>query len=223
LNLDYWVAMYTARGLTSLLCRIDDRSLKQVPLQGPLIVVCNHVNALELPVVFPRLHPRLITGFAKSETWDNPILGPLFNIWDVIPIQRGQPDITALRHGLRVLDQGKILAITPEGTRSGNGRMQQGHPGIVTLGLHSGAPILPLVYYGGESFYRNIRRLRRTDFRVRVGQPFRIASPRGRINAEMRRKITDEIMFQMAILLPPEYRGVYSDLSAASSEFLLLD
>jgi 1-acyl-sn-glycerol-3-phosphate acyltransferase len=214
--------MLTLRGLTRLLCRIDDKSLQQVPQQGPLIIVCNHINALEVPVVFPRLHPRPVTGFAKSETWDNPILGPLFNIWDVIPIRRGQPDITALRQGLKVLEDGKILAITPEGTRSGDGRLQQGHPGVVMLALHSGAPILPLVYYGNEAFNRNLRRLRRTDFRIRVGKLFHIETPK-KVTTEMRRQITDEIMYQIALLLPPQYRGVYSDLNAASSEYLRLN
>ncbi len=213
--------MLTARGLTRLLCRIDDRSLHDIPQKGPLILVCNHINAIELPVVFPRLHPRTVTGFAKSETWDNPILGPLFNIWDVIPIQRGQPDIKALRQGLKVLEGGDILAITPEGTRSGDGRLQQGHPGVVTLALHSGASLLPLVYYGGESFQRNVRRLRRTDFRIRVGKPFQVET-QGKVTTEVRRQITDEIMFQMALLLPPQNRGFYSDMSARSSDFLRL-
>jgi len=222
LKLDYWATMLTARSLTRLLCRIDDHSLKQVPQQGPLIIVCNHINALEVPIVFPRLQPRPVTGFAKSETWDNPILGPLFDIWDVIPIRRGQPDITALRQGLKVLEDGKILAITPEGTRSGDGRLQQGHPGVVMLALHSGAPILPLVYYGNEDFHHNLRHLRRTDFRIRVGKPFQIEIPK-KVTTEMRRKITDEIMYQMAVLLPPQYRGVYSDMSAVSSEYLRLN
>lgn len=214
--------MLTARGLTRLLCRIDDQSLRTIPDSGPLILVCNHINAIEVPVVFPRLHPRPVTGFAKSETWDNPILGPLFNIWEVIPIQRGQPDITALRKGLRVLESGKILAITPEGTRSGDGRLQRGHPGVVMLALHSGAPILPLVYSGNEIFFNNVRRLRRTDFRIRVGKSFRIEVP-SRVTAEIRYKITDEIMFQLAMLLPPQNRGYYSDLNAASSNYLRLN
>ena len=220
MKLEQWAVMYTARCLTSLLCKIDDRSLNLVPLQGPLILVCNHINSLEVPVVITRLHPRPVTAFAKSETWDNPILGPLFSMWDAIPIQRGEPDITALRNGMRALEKGKIVAITPEGTRSGNGHLQKGHPGVVTLGLHSGAPILPMVYYGGEAFTHNVRRLRRTDFRIRVGQQFQLVAHGGRVTTDVRRKIIDEIMFQLAMLLPSQYRGVYNDLSAASAEFL---
>lgn len=222
MKLEYWAAMLTARGLTRLLCRIDGESINSIPQQGPLILVCNHINAIELGVVFPRLHPRSVTGFAKSETWDNPILGPIFNIWEIIPIQRGQADLTALRQGLKVLETGNILVITPEGTRSGDGRLKQGHPGVAMLALHSGAPIMPMVYYGNESFYRNVRRLRRTDISIRVGKSFRVETPGG-ASTEVRRQITDEIMYQMAMLLPPQNRGFYSDLSRASSEYLRLN
>jgi 1-acyl-sn-glycerol-3-phosphate acyltransferase len=222
LKIEYWVAMLTARGLTRLLCRIEDQSLKFIPEKGPLILVCNHINAIEVPVVFPRLHPRSVTGFAKSETWDNPILGPIFDLWDVIPIHRGQADTTAMKQGLKMLAEGRILVITPEGTRSGDGRLQQGHPGVATLALRSGAPILPMVYYGNEAFYQNMRRLRRTDFRIRVGAQFRVEF-QGIITNDIRRQITDEIMYQLALLLPPINRGYYSDLSAASNQFLRLN
>ena len=134
--------MLTARGLTRLLCRIDGESLNSIPQQGPLILVCNHINAIEVGVVFPRLHPRPVTGFAKSETWDNPILGPIFNIWETIPIHRGQPDITALRQGLKVLEDGKILAITPEGTRSGDGTSWCGDAGTALRGTHHADGVL---------------------------------------------------------------------------------
>jgi 1-acyl-sn-glycerol-3-phosphate acyltransferase len=214
--------MLTARGLTRLLCRIDDRHLNSIPMQGPLILVCNHINAIEVPVVFPRLHPRSVTGFAKSETWDNRILGPIFDLWDVIPIHRGQADIAALKQGLKMLAEGRILVIAPEGTRSGDGRLQQGHPGVVTLALRSGAPVLPMVYYGNEDFFQNMRQLRRTDFRIRVGTQFRVEA-QGKITTSIRRQITDEIMYQMALLLPPQHRGYYSDLSAASNQYLRMN
>jgi 1-acyl-sn-glycerol-3-phosphate acyltransferase len=222
LRLEYWVVMLTARGLTRLLCRIDDRPLNSIPMQGPLILVCNHINAIEVPVVFPRLHPRNVTGFAKSETWDNPILGPIFNLWEVIPVHRGQADIAALKQGLKMLAEGRILVIAPEGTRSGDGRLQQGYPGVATLALRSGAPVLPMVYYGNESFFQNMRLLRRTDFSIRVGTQFRVEA-QGKITTSIRRQITDEIMYRMAMLLPPQNRGFYSNLDLATSEFLRLN
>jgi 1-acyl-sn-glycerol-3-phosphate acyltransferase len=161
-----------------------------------------------------------LTGFAKSETWDSPFLGPLFNLGGAIPVRRGEADMSALRGGLAALEKGYILVITPEGTRSGDGRLAQGHPGVVTLATRSGAPLQPVVYYGGERLYTNLRRLRRTDFHIRVGKPFRVETRGARLTSALRRQITDEIMYQLAALLPPGYRGVYADMHAATSEYL---
>lgn len=91
------------------------------------------------------------------------------------------------------------------------------------IALHSGAPILPLVYYGGERFNENIRRLRRTDFHIVVGQPFHIDINGAKVTRQIRQQITDEMMYQLAALLPPAYRGVYADLDAATTAYLRLD
>jgi len=96
--------------------------------------------------------PRPLTGFAKAETWDNPAMAMLFDLWQAIPIRRGEVDLEAIRQALSVLQSGGILAVAPEGTRSGHGRLGRGNPGVVLLAQMSGAPLLPLVYYGGESF-----------------------------------------------------------------------
>ena len=160
----------TIKGLTRLLCRIDAGQLAQVPQKGPLILVLNHINFLDAPVLFTHLTPRPVTGFAKVETWENPLIGALFSLNKSIPIRRGQADVGAMRAALTALANGKIIGVTPEGTRSGDGRLQRGYPGVVTLALHSRAPLLPVVFYGNERFRHNLRRLKRTDFVIRVGQ-----------------------------------------------------
>ena len=223
MSLTFWTVTHTIKGLTRILCRVEGQALEQVPQMGPLILVCNHINFLDVPLVFTHLQPRPVTGFAKAETWDSPWLGPLFNLWGAIPIQRGAADMTALRKGFDSLQAGKIVAIAPEGTRSGDGRLQKGQPGVVTLALHSGAPLLPLAYYGGEALYNNLRKLRRTEFCFNVGRPFRIFTGDDKVTRQVRRQITDEIMYQLAALLPPRYRGAYGDLENASSEYLAFD
>ena len=211
---------YFVQGILRLVCRVDLSELDQVPEHGPLIVVTNHVSFLEVPLIFTHLRPRPLTGFAKAETWDNPLLGWMFNVWRAIPLKRGEADIAAMRSALDALRDGRILALAPEGTRSGHGRLQQAKPGVALLALHSGAPLLPLVHIGGESFKRNLRRLWRTDFRVIVGNPFRIEVGNHKVTAEIRQQITDEIMYQIAAMLPEKYRGVYADLSAATEKYL---
>jgi 1-acyl-sn-glycerol-3-phosphate acyltransferase len=220
MNLTYRLVFSAIKGLLRLLCRVDEAQLAKVPDQGPLILVANHVNFLEVPLVYTHLQPRPLTGFAKVEAWDNPFIGALFNMGGAIPLYRGEADVTAFRHALKALEAGRILALAPEGTRSYNGHLQQGHPGAVLLALRSGAPLLPLVYHGGELFWHNLARLRRTDFHIAVGQPFYLDAGGVRVTRQVRQQMIDEVMYQMAALLPPAYRGVYSDLSAATETYL---
>jgi len=213
--------VYTSlKSLTTLLCRVDARQLSRVPERGPLILVGNHVNFLDAPVVFTRLHPRPVTGFAKAETWDTPGLRFLFDTWGAIPVRRGEADVQAIRSGLSALERGYIVGVAPEGTRSGHGRLQRGHGGAVLLALLSGAPLLPMAWYGAENYRAQWSRLRRADFRVVVGQPFSLRTEGTRVRRSERQRITDEIMYQVAALLPPAYRGYYADLDAATENYL---
>jgi 1-acyl-sn-glycerol-3-phosphate acyltransferase len=220
MRLAYWAVTTTIKGLTHLLCRVDGSQLAQVPEQGPLIIVTNHVNFLDVPVLYIHLQPRPLAGFAKAETWDNPALALLADLWGAIPLQRGEVDLSALRAALGAVEQGRILGVAPEGTRSGDGHLQAGQPGIVLLALRTQAPLLPVVTYGGEHFRRNLGRLRRTEVHVVVGRPFHLAPPAGAVTRQVRSQMTDEIMYQLATLLPPRYRGAYSDLDRATSGYL---
>lgn len=221
MTLAYQVVTSTIKELTRLLCQVDDAQLSRVPERGPLIIATNHVNFLELPLIYTHLQPRPVTGFAKAENLNNPIFGPLlFGLWGGIPLRRGEADVPALRRALKALEAGQILGVAPEGTRSGHGRLQRGHPGIVWLALRSGAPLLPVAYYGGELFWRNLTRLRRTNFRIVVGRPFHLNADGIKVTRQVRRQMADEIMYQIAALLPTAYRGVYSNLEAATETYL---
>jgi 1-acyl-sn-glycerol-3-phosphate acyltransferase len=210
----------TLKGLTSLICRIDDAQLARVPDHGPLIVATNHVNIIEIPIIYTRLQPRPVVGMVLADRWNNPLLRWVLDVGGTIPLRRGEPDVAALRTALDRLKAGHIIIIDPEGTRSGDGRLQKGHPGAVLLALRSGAPLLPVVFHGSEQYKDNLRRLRRTDFYIEVGRPFHLDAGGRRVTRQVRQRMIDEVMYQMAALLPPAYRGVYSDLSAATEEHL---
>ena len=187
---------------------------------GPLILYSNHTGSLEVPLVFTLLQPRPITGVAKIETWDNAFMGWLFDLWQVIPIRRGDADMDAMRQSLEHLKDGKILGISPEGTRNKSGRLLKGHPGIVTLALKSGAPLLPIAHWGGEKFKANLKKFKRTEFNIRVGELITIQTGGQKIDKLNRQVIADELMYQLANLLPDEYRGEYSDPLKATKQFL---
>jgi 1-acyl-sn-glycerol-3-phosphate acyltransferase len=192
------------------ICRIDSEELTRVPTKGPLILIFNHINFLEVPVIYSLLYPRPIIGIAKQETWKNPLLGPLFNLWEMIPIKRGEVDLEAMQKSLKMLEDGKIVGISPEGTRSKNGQLLRGLPGVLLLALKSRAPILPVAHYGGEVFWDNFKRFKRTPFHIRVGEPFRLVNLPTPTPKDERELVMTEMMNRLAELLPPAYHGVYA-------------
>jgi 1-acyl-sn-glycerol-3-phosphate acyltransferase len=219
-SLAYRIVVPAIRRLVRILCRIHDEELERVPQEGPLLIVTNHINFLEAPVFYTHLIPRPLTGLAKIENWSNPFFAPLMKLVGAIPVRRGEGDVSAIRASLEALEAGKMMAITPEGTRSGHGRLQKARAGAVVLALRSEVPLLPVAHYGGERFWRNVSRLRRTDFHIVVGNQFRIVTDGQRVSGEVRQQIVDEIMYQVAALLPPAYRGYYSDLDAATERYI---
>ncbi len=201
------------RAILKMLCRVDSAELDKVPAQGPLIIVINHINFLEVPMIYSFLYPREVIGLLKAETWKEPFIRELATVWSAIPITRGSTDMNAMRLSFKALRCGRYLAIAPEGTRSHDGRLRQGHAGAVFIAEKSGVPILPIVHYGGENFWDNLRHLRKTQFHFRVGKPLRIVAPEGGLSREQRAAYAEEIMRGMASLLPERYRGRYADIN----------
>jgi 1-acyl-sn-glycerol-3-phosphate acyltransferase len=217
----HWFTTTAVRIFTRVACRIDAPDLHKIPMRGPLIVITNHTGQIEVPLFYGHLQPRPMTAWAKAEIWDNNwFLTWVFNIWKIIPIRRGEADINALKNALRALEQGCIFGIAPEGTRNKTGILRRALPGTVILALHSGKPILPVVHWGGEVFLHNLIRLKRTDFHIRVGEPFILNTHGLKVTAETRQQIVDEMMYRIAAMMPEKYRGEYSDLSRASTKFI---
>jgi 1-acyl-sn-glycerol-3-phosphate acyltransferase len=216
----FWFINTLIKVGTNIMCSIDAPDLHKVPKSGPLIVYSNHTGQIEVPLIFAHLQPRPITGLAKVETWDGWFLRWVFNLWEAIPIRRGKVDMTAMRMSLKALEKRQILAIAPEGTRNKTGILIKGHPGVITLALRSGAPLLPIVHWGGENFLSNLKRLKRTDFHIRVGEPFKLDPGEERVTREIRQQMVDEMMYRMAAMLPEYYRGAYANLENAKGKYI---
>ena len=203
-----------------VMCRIEKLELVKVPAKGPLIVYANHIGMVEVPILFTELLPRPVTGVSKIESWDNWFLNWIFNMWNIIPIRRGEADMEAMHRMLEALEEGYVLGMSPEGTRSKEHSLLRAHPGVVVLALKSGAPILPIAHWGGEDFSSNLKRFKRTDFHIRCGRMLYLDSHGERVTKEIRQQMVDELMDQLASLLPPEYRGDYSDVEHATEKYL---
>jgi len=206
--------------IVNILLKIDDAELEKVPQVGPLISVANHVNFLDVPVIISHLHPRPTTGLVKQENWEHPFFRFLFNVWDGIPIDRDIMDFKAFKEAKKALDKNKILAVSPEGTRTEDGQLIRAKPGIALLASQVDVPILPMAYWGHENFSENLKRLKRTTMKIRVGKRFRINFGDNRKSKELMQDVADAIMLEIAKLLPEKYHGVYSDISVDSDNLI---
>jgi 1-acyl-sn-glycerol-3-phosphate acyltransferase len=209
-----------ARAILCALCKVDGAELSKLPRKGPLIIVMNHINFLEAPLLYCLLYPRDISGFAKAETWRNPLLGFLATAWECVPVNRGENDMGSMRQALKALAEGKMLNVMPEGTRSHDGRLGPGHPGIVAMAQRSQVPILPIAHFGSEEFWDNLKRGRRTYVHFRVGEAFRLREPEPGNAKRARAEATDEIMQSLARLMPPKYHGFYAGRAASSRQLI---
>lgn len=197
--------------------KIDQvEGLENFPLEGPAILMINHIAFFDPVVVLGNL-PRNIVPIAKAEGFRNPILYLWLRLWRVIPLHRGEVDRAALREILQVLAAGEVVLIAPEGTRSSG--LQRARAGVAFLGYRSGAPIIPVALEGTRGFPTiNPVRWRQPGAVVRLGRPFRFRPVPSRPGREQLRQMTDEAMYILASMLPEDRRGVYADLSAATLE-----
>lgn len=209
------------KGLVKAVCRVDDAALDAIPMTGPTIMVTNHSTNLEGPIYYVLLSPRKRTALGKRELWNNPITRFIMEVWGVIPLQRSGPDRRALRRAHAALDRGELLGVAPEGTRSTSGTLQRGRPGAALLATTADVPIVPVVQWGIQDVRANLRRFRKTPLHFRVGPAFMLRVPGGGTptRADLR-KMADEIMYQLAVLLPASLRGYYQDLSKMTQDYI---
>ena len=209
------------RGVLRVVCRIDRDELSAIPDRGPGILVTNHSTNLEGPIYYVLLDPRAKTALGKRELWDNRTTRFFMQLWGVIPLNRSGPDRKALSRARKALERGELLGIGPEGTRSRTGQLQRGRPGAALLATGADVPIIPMVQWGVQDLLRNIRRFRRTRVHFNVGPPFYLAIPEGgEPSREDLRKMADEIMYQLAVLLPERFRGYYKDMSKMTEDYI---
>jgi 1-acyl-sn-glycerol-3-phosphate acyltransferase len=197
--------------------RVTVEGLENVPQSGPLLIICNHCSnadgMLLLAYVVPALgRPMGWLGKAEALRW--PLFGWGMRQNGVFGVRRGSGDLEAFRLAKSILDEGGVLTIFPEGTRSPSGAMQEAKEGASLLAVRSGAPILPIAIVGSQRFWAKGKRLPHLGrgMSVRVGEAFTLSMPKGRDRHESLRAATVELMSHIAVLLPPEQEGVYAEV-----------
>ncbi|MCL2581795.1 MAG: 1-acyl-sn-glycerol-3-phosphate acyltransferase [Streptosporangiales bacterium] len=222
----YWVTKYTLGVSLKIVFRFWSRGVRNVPRRGPVILASNHLSFAD-HFFGPFPVPRKVTYLAKAEYFNGPgIKGFLskafFSGVGQIPIDRsgGAASEAAIRTGLGVLAQGKVLGIYPEGTRSPDGRLYRGRTGVARLALESRAPVVPCAMV--DTFEFLPRDSFRPNMKIRpgviFGKPLEFSQYYGReTDRDALRAVTDEIMQAIHALSDQEYVGEYIKKSSSKS------
>lgn len=200
------------RFLMKLIADIEVHGIEKLP-EGNVIIAANHLGRLDTAALLCVLDREDIIMPVAEKYKNHPIFGALGRAANAVWLNRFEADYSALRQILDRMKQGGVLVIAPEGTRSKTEALQPGKMGAAFLASKSGFPVLPVAVTGTEDrlVVENLKRLRRSRIVVRAADLLSVDVPRGTGREEAMRRATDEIMCQIAALLPEKYRGVYAD------------
>ncbi len=202
---------------------------------GPLLIISNHFSWFEPFLLGIHLRQYNIRFYAAAELKEKVLFRPILYTFHPILVHRGQVDRRALREAIQTLESGGTVAIFPEGgidpdlrDRINRGEMVhevQGHmsresaqlidarPGAAYLAVRTQTPILPVAFLGTEQTLNNLRRGRRTAVSMTIGPLFGPYPPLPKTTKHQRRQhldqLADNMMCQLAALLPPAHRGPY--------------
>lgn len=194
------------------------RGMENIPTTGPVILASNHLSFSD-SIFLPLQSRRPVVFLAKSEYFTgNGLKGALtrwfFKSTGQLPIDRsgGKASEASLNTGLKVLSQGQVLGIYPEGTRSPDGRLYRGRTGIARMVLESKAPIIPVAMIDTEKVQpigKRLPRIRRIG--IVVGTPLDFSRFDGMEGDRIvLRAVTDEIMYELRKLSGQEYVDAYA-------------
>ena len=203
---------FVARFVLRLIARIE--IIGSIDYQsGGFIIAGNHIGRLEafLVIVLAERDDIVLILAEKYKQYAfwRYVARKVDGIW----INRFDADFAALRVVLKRLQNGEVMAVAPEGTRSPTESLLPGRPGAAYLAAKSNLPIIPIGVVGTEDrvVKQRLKRLQRLEITARVGAPYRLPPmPKVGRDAWLAAQ-TDEIMCQIAALLPPDHRGVYAD------------
>ncbi|WP_372733336.1 lysophospholipid acyltransferase family protein [Nocardioides sp.] len=225
----YWFLKWIALGpWLRMIFRPQVSGVNHVPAHGPAILASNHLSYADW-LFMPLTLPRRVTFVAKAEYFTTPgIKGwfqkKFFYGAGQVPIDRSGASAAegALSSARRILEEGDLFGIYPEGTRSHDGKLYRGKTGVARLALECKVPVIPVAVVGtdvvappGQTFGKFTRPI------VRFGPPLDFSRYEGMENDRyILRSITDEIMYEIMRLSGQEYVDMYANRAKEESKRL---
>jgi len=222
----YWVVKAILTPILRTLFRPWIQGGEHIPSEGGAILASNHLSFSD-SIFLPLVVPRRITFLAKADYFTGRgVKGKLtkgfFAGVGQVPIDRsgGKASEAALRTGLRILGEGNLLGLYPEGTRSPDGRLYRGKTGVARMALEAGVPVIPVAMINTDVVQptgKKIPKLGRVG--IRVGKPLDFSRYKGMEGDRfVLRSITDEIMYELMLLSGQEYVDQYATVAKADIE-----
>lgn len=186
----YDFAKSVVTGVFKPLYRVEAIGLGNFPKEGGVLLCSNHIHNFD-PIIVGIMAPRPVHYMAKEEIFKVPVLGNIVRKCNAFPVKRGFNDREALRTGLKILKDGHVFGLFPEGTRSKNGELGKGLSGAGFFALRSTASVVPCAVIGP---YKSFRKLK-----VVYGQPIDLEEMRKeKASAE---QVTELIMSKIEKLI----------------------
>jgi 1-acyl-sn-glycerol-3-phosphate acyltransferase len=215
----YWLFKYVLLGpMLAAIGRPKIEGLEHIPSHGPAILASNHLAVMD-SFYLPLMVPRRITFLAKQEYFTGTglkgrILAWFYTVAGQVPIDRTDADSAhaALVTAERILGEGKLLGMYPEGTRSPDGRLYKGKTGLARLALQTGVPVIPVAMIGTDVVNPpGAKMLRPGRVTVRIGKPMDFSRFDGLAgNRFIERAVIDEVIYELMELSGQEYVDIYA-------------
>ena len=196
-----------------IIARVELVGWENMPSSKGFVIASNHIGRLDAFLVYYALNRPDIIMLVAEKYKDHALARWMANQVDGIFIDRFNPDVRALREAMKRMQNGGVLAIAPEGTRSKSGTLIQARPGGIYLAWKAGVPILPVAVTGTQDalVVDRLKHFKRLDIKATVGIPFTLPQEaRGKGREALLQEYTDEVMCRIAALLPEEMRGEYA-------------
>ena len=181
--------------------RLEATGLEHIPREGGCLIVANHASFLD-PLIVCAYVPRVIHYLTYAYFYYHPAIHWACKRVHCIPIKREGNDVSALKNALRLLRDGEMVGIFPEGARSKDGALMQGEPGVALMALKAGVPIVPVGISGAfQALPKGAIFPKPVKIRLTVGQPFRLEEhvrPEKKMTEETQRRAVNVIMTNIA-------------------------
>lgn len=204
-----------------VLWKMDITGREHIPDTGPAIIMMNHISLIDPVLVMGAVTNRFVIPMTKIENVRNPIIKPFVIWWGAYSVNRGEIDRKALLNSIELVKSGQLILIAPEGTRQKHG-LAEAKEGLAYVATKANAVIVPTGISGAQDWAHDLKRLRRARISINFGRPFRFKTGgQPRVQREVLAAMSHEAMYQLAMAIKdPAWRGVYSDLNRATTDYL---